>query len=144
MIAVDTNVLVHAHRRDSPFFSRARDQVAALAESTAPWAIPWSCVHEFYNIVTNPRVYKPASTIREATDQIGAWMKSPSLVLLHEGHAHWATLSALIRSAQLVGGQIHDARIAAVCLDHGVRELLSADRDFNRFPSLTVRNPLVG
>jgi uncharacterized protein len=144
VIAVDTNVLVHAHRRDSPFFAKAAGQVAALAESSSAWAIPWPCVHEFFNIVTNPRVYKPASAFGDATNQISAWMKSPSLVLLHEGPAHWATLLGLIQAARLVGGQIHDARIAAICLDHGVRELLSADRDFNRFPSLTVRNPLIG
>ena len=144
MIAVDTNVLVHAHRIDSPFFARASEQVATLAESGSAWAIPWPCVHEFYNIVTNPRIYKPASTFSEATNQISAWMKSPSLVLIHEATTHWATLQRLIQAAKLVGGQIHDARIAAICLDHGVRELLSADRDFNRFPSLTVRNPLIG
>jgi predicted nucleic acid-binding protein len=38
---------------------------------------------------------------------------------------------------------VHDARIAALCLQHGVRELWSADRDFNRFPALRTRNPLV-
>jgi hypothetical protein len=35
------------------------------------------------------------------------------------------------------------ARIAALCRQHGVRELWSADRDFNRFPGLVVVNPLV-
>ena len=144
MIAVDTNVLVHAHRSDSPFFATASRHVKTLAESSSAWAIPWSCVHEFYNIVTNPRIYKPASTFVDATSQISAWMKSPSLLLLHETPAHWTTLQSLITAARLVGGQIHDARIAAICLDHGVRELWTADRDFNRFPSLTVRNPLIG
>jgi predicted nucleic acid-binding protein len=38
---------------------------------------------------------------------------------------------------------VHDARIAALCMQHGVRELLSADRDFSRFPQIAVRNPLI-
>ena len=143
MIAVDTNILVYAHRSESPFHRAAFKHVAALAESTSPWAIAWPCVHEFYNIVTNPRALKPPSTIADAIKQISYWLESPSLVLLHEGAAHWATLQALIRSAKLIGGQVHDARIAAICIEHRVQELWSADRDFNRYPSLPVRNPLV-
>ena len=144
VIAVDTNLLVYAHRGELPFHVPAATHLKALAESSSPWAIPWPCVHEFYNVVTNPRVLRPPSTIAQATLQISSWFASPSLVLLHEGLSHWDTLQALIRTAKLVGGQIHDARIAAICIEHQVRELWSADRDFNRFPSLTVRNPLVG
>ena len=45
--------------------------------------------------------------------------------------------------AKLSGPRIHDARIAALCLHHGVRELWTADRDFSAFPKLKTRNPLV-
>jgi len=38
---------------------------------------------------------------------------------------------------------IHDARIAAICLENGVVELWSADRDLGRFAGLKVVNPLV-
>ena len=50
---------------------------------------------------------------------------------------------ALLAQARTVGPAVHDARIAALCLQHGVRELWSADRDFGRFPALKVLNPLV-
>jgi predicted nucleic acid-binding protein len=79
VIAVDTNILVYAHRADSPFHDRAR-----------------------------------------------------------------LTLEPLALAARAHGGAIHDARIAAICLAHGVAELWSADRDFSRFPALAVRNPLIG
>lgn len=46
-------------------------------------------------------------------------------------------------TARIAGPAVHDARIAAICLQHGVSELLSADRDFSRFPELKTRNPLV-
>jgi predicted nucleic acid-binding protein len=78
MIALDTNILVYAHRRDSRWHEAASRVVRELAEGR----------------VTGPR--------------------------------------------------IHDARIAALCLHHGVRELSSADRDFSRFPRLATRNPLLG
>jgi uncharacterized protein len=65
------------------------------------------------------------------------------LVLLAESAVHWPTLRALLANGRVVGPQVHDARVAALCRQHGVRELWSADRDFNRFAGLTVVNPLV-
>ena len=143
MIAVDTNLLVYAHRRESTFHDKALEALGMLAASGSAWAIPWPCVHEFYGVVTNVRAFKPASTISEASAQVAAWLDSPSLVLLHEGGNHWPALHGLLVAGRVVGGQVHDARIAAICIEHGVREFWSADRDFNRFPSLPVRNPLV-
>jgi predicted nucleic acid-binding protein len=49
----------------------------------------------------------------------------------------------LLARGNIVGGRIHDARIAALCLHHGVRELWTADRDFSMFPQLKTHNPLV-
>lgn len=143
MIAVDTNVLVYAHREDSPFHEHARDCLDSLANGRAAWAIPWPCLHEFLSIVTHPRVYDPATPLALALDQIDAWLEAPSLVLLAETESHWPELRTLVESARVAGPQIHDARIAALCRQHGVRELWSADRDFGRFPGLRVSNPPV-
>jgi len=144
MIAVDTNILVYAHRRDSEWHEPAARVVRELAESPAQWAIPWPCVYEFYAITTHPKIYAPASTHNEALEQLDAWMQSPSLVLLAESRVFWGKLASLLATARLAGSKVHDARIAALCVDGGVRELLSADRDFSRFPELTTRNPLIG
>ncbi len=95
-------------------------------------------------MVTNARAFTPASTAKEATAQVSTWLASPSLALLHEGAGHWAALQRLVTAARGVGGQVQDARIAVICIENGGRELWSADRDCNRFPELTVRNPLIG
>jgi predicted nucleic acid-binding protein len=39
---------------------------------------------------------------------------------------------------------VHDARVAALCLQYGVKTLWTADRDFARFAPLRAVNPLVG
>ena len=70
-------------------------------------------------------------------------MASPTLLLLTESGSHWGTLVPLLTSARIRGPMVHDARIAALCLQHGVRELWTADRDFSRFRDITVRNPLI-
>jgi uncharacterized protein len=143
VIAIDTNILVYAHREDSPFHEAAFGRVAELAEGPAMWAIPWPCVHEFLAVVTHARIYAPPTPLARALDQVDAWLESPTLTLLAESSAHWPTLRALLASARVTGAQVHDARVAALCRQHGVRELWSADRDFSRFAGLAVVNPLV-
>lgn len=142
MIALDTNILVYAHRQDSGFHDRANSAVRALAESRSTWAVPWSCLHEFIAIVTHPRIYDPPSTVGQALAQIEVWLDSPTLTVIGENSNYWDTLRRFLDEGGVIGARIHDARIAAVVLCNGVRELRSADRDFSRFPVTTV-NPLI-
>ncbi len=144
MIAVDTNLLLYAHRADSPFHARAVSCLASLAEGRGAWAIPWPCIHEFLSTATHPKVFSPPTRAAVALAACNAWMAAPTLHLLHEAPEHWRIVSELVLLSKVVGPRVHDARIAAICIGNGVRELWSADRDFNRFPSLTVRNPLIG
>ncbi len=143
MIALDTNLLVYAHRADSPWHQAAAERVRELATGRGAWAIPWPCLHEFLAIVTHSRIYDPPTPLARAIDQVSAWLESPTVVLLQEGHDHWTVLRELLSGGKIRGPQVHDARVAALCLAHGVRELWSADRDFGRFRALTVRNPLL-
>ena len=144
MIAVDTNLLVYAHRQDSTWHSEAVRALRSLAEGREQWAIPWPCIHEFLAIVTHPRVYQPPTKASRALDQVGAWLESPSVVMLAEGPGYWEHLASMLTHGKVVGAKVHDARVAALCDYHGVRELWTADRDFTRFTSISVRNPLVG
>lgn len=145
MIAVDTNILVYAHRRDAEFHAAAAEQMRALAEGRSAWAIPWPCLHEFLAITAHPRIYDPPSTHSQSIAQVDAWLASPTLSLLSEPTGYWDQLKAMLDAGKVAGPMVHDARIAALCAAHGVRELWSADRDFGRFgASLSLRNPLVG
>jgi len=143
VIAVDTNILVYAHREDAPFHEVAIERVKRLAEGQAIWAIPWPCLYEFLTIVTHPRVYLPPTPLSRALDQVDAWLGSPTLTLLSEAPGHWATLCAVAAEGRVEGGMFHAARVAAICRQHGVRELWSADRDYSRFAKLVVINPLL-
>jgi toxin-antitoxin system PIN domain toxin len=144
VIAVDTNILVYAHRRDSEWHGPAVEAVMRLAEDEAPWAIPWPCVHEFLAIVTHARIYNSPTPVAKALEQVEIWLESPSLRLLGELKGHWKELKQMITAGKIAGGAVHDARVTAICREHGVRELWSADRDFSRMAGITVRNPLTG
>jgi uncharacterized protein len=144
VIAVDSNLLVYAHREDSPWHDRAYARIVELAEGRAPWAIPWPCIHEFLAIVTHSRIYSPPTPLANALDQVDAWIESPTLVVLAESPDYWLLLRETLLSGRVSGPQVHDGRIATICRQHGVSELWSADRDFGRFSGVNVRNPLVG
>jgi len=142
MIALDTNILIYAHRQDSPFHLPALEALARLGNGTHPWAIPWPCLHEFLSVVTHPRIYNPPTPIETALAFLENWLQSRSLNLLSEGETHFGRLSQLARRGKLAGPKVHDARIAALCLAHGVEVLYTADRDFSLFPDLKTKNPL--
>jgi len=142
VIAVDTNVLVYAHRREAKEHTVARRRLSELASAHAPWAIPWPCVCEFFSVVTNRRIWKDsASSAVEAWRQIEAWSASPSLRLLAETDDFFEVLGALVVRPRVHGAVVHDARVAAICLAHGVETLLTRDRDFSLFPELRTENP---
>lgn len=78
--------------------------------------------------------------------QVDAWLESPVTTLLAESNSHWKTLKGQLLAGRAVGPMVHDGndgRIAAVRHSHGVAEFWTADRDFSRFPSLSVRNPIL-
>lgn len=144
MIALDTNILVYAHRRDSPHHGRASEVLRELATGRGTWAIPWPCIHEFLAVVTHPRIYRPPTTPADAVEAVESLLALPTITLLSETTDHGSILGRLLQTAGVVGPRVHDARIAAICLGHGVDALWSADRDFSWFPELRVRNPLAG
>jgi toxin-antitoxin system PIN domain toxin len=142
VIAVDTNILVYAHREESPWHRAADSCIAEQAESGRPWAIPWPCIHEFLAIATHPRIYDPPTPLTDAIEQVECWLEAPNLAMLGEGSSYWKALRRTLDASRVVGPRIHDARVAALCLQHGVRVLWSADRDLARF-SIAVVNPLM-
>ena len=145
MIAVDTNLLVYAHRREPRHHAAAAALLRTLAEGDAPWAIPWPCCYEFLSVVTNPRIWRDdATSPDEAWRQLAAWIASPSLRLIGETDGFPGILERFVLRPRVLGAVVHDARIAAICVAHGAEALLTRDRDFALFPELRTRDPLVG
>jgi toxin-antitoxin system PIN domain toxin len=141
MQAVDTNVLIYAEIESSKYHSPARKVLKNLAEGTLPWAIPWPCIYEFLRVVTHPRVFHPPVPLDIVLKDLEQLLASPSLLLLAETEQHASVLDPALRQAGATGNLIHDAHIVALCLEHGVSELITGDRDFSRFAGLKTINP---
>ena len=145
MIAVDTNILVYAHRRESRPHDRASAFLRRIAEGDRAWGIPWPCCYEFLSVVTNRRIWGDAVTPMEhAWGQLEAWTSSPSNRLLGETGDFLDVLGRFVRRPRVRGAVVHDARVAAICVAHGAEALFTRDRDFSLFPELPTRDPFAG
>ena len=143
MIAVDTNVLVYAHRPEFPLHRAAKSLMHERMVGRDPWMIPLHCLVEFAGVVSHPGRFVQPSSPEQIRAQISAWVNAPSHALYSEGAEMLEGFQDLLELGKVGGARVHDARIAAACVAAGVRELLSSDRDYGRFPQLKVRNPFV-
>ena len=137
----DTNVLVYAEISSSQHHKRARQLLVHLAEGAAAWAIPWPCIYEFLRVVTHPRVYHPPVPRDIALQDLRNVLASPSVLLLSETPRHHEVMEEVVQQSGVTGNLIHDAHIVALCLEHGVSELHTGDRDFARFAGIKFTDP---
>jgi toxin-antitoxin system PIN domain toxin len=138
VIAVDTSILVYAHQPGMPRHEPALHRLQELAEGSAPFALPWPCAYEFLRVVTHRRVFDHPSTTEQAWAFLRNVLDSPATVLLSETDRHVEVLERVLQDAQVTGNLIHDAHIAALLLENGVRDFLTTDADFHGFRGLRV------
>ncbi len=143
MRALDTSILAYAANRHAPEHARAARVVEQVANGEAPWALPWSVVHEFLLLVTHPHAVARALQPAEAWAFIESLLASHSVRVLGETEAHAGTLAEVLATLP-PGGAPAGLETAVLLREHGVRELLSADRGMRRFAFLSVRDPLRG
>ena len=139
MIAVDTNVLIYAHRGETGFHQRAVSQLQALAVGAERWALPVFCIAEFIRVVTHRRVFSPPSTMMQATAFIEGIVAAPTCEVVRPGAEFLDRLLAAARDNDARGNLMFDAQIVALCREHGIDAVLANDRDFERFGGLQVR-----
>jgi len=137
VIAVDTNILLYADRREMPLHRRGLAALKKLAEGREAWALPVFCVGEYLRVVSHPRVFDPPTPVLDAMTSVESLLQAPTAHLLVPGEQYVPLLRQMIDSAGARGNLVFDAQIAAVCLEHGATTLLTEDRDFSRFPGIT-------
>jgi hypothetical protein len=138
VIAVDTNVLVYAHREELAKHRPAKRKLTELAEGHAAWGLPVFCLGEFLRLVTHPKLFEPPYSAEQACEAMERILESPSLSVLVPGPAYPALLTEAVRQAAAIGNLVFDAQIVALCRETGVSALLTEDRDFDRFPGFAT------
>jgi toxin-antitoxin system PIN domain toxin len=138
VIAIDTNVLIYAHRAEMPLHQPALSKLKSIVEGEIPWALPVFCLGEFVRVVTHPRVFSPPTSLEVALDYLDQLLLSPSARLLTPGDAFSARFAEACKEGSVRGNLAFDAQVVAVCREHGVDQILTEDRDFARFPGVAT------
>lgn len=138
MIAVDANVLVYAHRSEMPKHAAAVRRLEQLSGDSRQVALTWTVVYQFLRVVTHPKVFKAPTPVDVAWQFCGDVFSFPNAVVLSETERHAEVLDRLLADVQPKGNLVHDAHIAAVMIEHGVRDIVTSDSDFERFPGIRV------
>jgi toxin-antitoxin system PIN domain toxin len=142
MFVVDTNILVYASDRDSPFFDRARVQVEEWCSRAGAWYLTWGIVYEFLRVVTHPRILRHPWEAGKSWNFIEALRAAPSLGFLVPTDRHATAAAEVIAQTPHLGGNILlDAQTAVLMKEHGIRRIYTRDTDFHRFPFLEVVDP---
>jgi hypothetical protein len=135
----DVNVLIYAHREDAPEHVRYAAWLRTLVESSEPFALSETVLAGFLRIVTNPRIFDPATPMETALAFCQSLVDWPRASLIAPGSAHWSLFAKLCEGIR--GPLVADAYLAALAIEHGC-ELVTTDADFARFSGLRWRHPL--
>ena len=141
MLIPDVNVLVYAHRADSPDHTGYAEWLQRIALGPEPFALSELVLAGFLRVVTNPRAFReptPTATALEFVDQLTARSNAR---LVGPGPRHWSIFNQLYRDTAARGAFVADVYHAAVAIEHGC-EWVTNDADFARIPGLRWRHPL--
>lgn len=143
MFLVDTNVLVHAARSDSPFHGPCREAVERWRRQQGAWFTTWSVVYEFLRVMTHRGATPKPWPVRGAWGFVEALLASPGFSVLAATPRHAAVAAEVLGALpDLSGRLLHDAHIAVLMREHGIRRIYTRDTDFFRFPFLEPVDPV--
>ena len=135
----DVNVLIYAHRLDAPEHERYAAWLKALVETPEPFAVAEIVLAGFLRVVTNPKIFRPATPMPTALAFCRTLVEWPRAVFVTPSRAHWDLFVNMCSAIE--GALVSDAYVAALAIEHGC-ELITTDSDFARFPNFRWRHPL--
>ena len=138
--SLDVNVLLYASDRASDRHERARRFVETCAAGPEVLCLTWPTLMSYLRIATHPRIFSAPLSPAEALGNVSALLGLPHVRALSELDGFVDAFKHVAGDTPVRGNLVPDAHIAAILFQHSVRTLYSNDRDFQKFPSLDVRN----
>ena len=142
MIAIDTNLLIYAHRGGSPQHDEARAVLAKVLEDPRGWGICSPTIAEFWSIVTHPEIPGGPSSSAVVTHFFHSLITEGRGAIWAPGPGFGERLMRWASSLKVRGKRIFDLQIAVVALEHGAQEIWTHDQRFATVPGVRVHNPI--
>ena len=141
MIALDTNLLVYAHRAATPQHKQARHAITRASQSPVGWGFSLSVILEFWSVVTHPASAGRPSTPEQAAGFVAGLRVAGAQVWMPGGRFA-ERVARLATELSVVGPRVFDLQIALMAFEGGATELWTADHNFTSVPGLPVVLPL--
>lgn len=143
MFVVDANVLVVAADRGDPNHEACRTLLQEWRQQPTPWYLTWPILFDFLRLASDPGIYRKPWTIEQAWSFVEAILAAPALNVLTAGNRHQTIIEGILEQLpDLQGELMHETQIVATMLEHGIRQIVTRDTEFHRFPMLEVVDPL--
>jgi predicted nucleic acid-binding protein len=142
MIAIDTNLLVYAHRSGCSEHQQAQLAIEQAAADPSGWGIALPSFTEFWMVVTHPSCEGGPSEPVQARDFLTTLLETGDPMVFLPGRAFGKRLIRRAAELGVVGVRIFDLQIGLLAVDNGATEIWSHDAGFIRMPGLTLRDPL--
>lgn len=133
----DVNVLIHAHRGESSEHETHRDLIAGEISGEQTYAVCDYVINGFLRIVTNRRIFRTPTPVRQAVAFADQFRHQPNAVVVTPGPRHWSIFTRLCEETGIAGEDLPDAFLAALAIEHGC-EFVTADKGFARFRGLRL------
>ncbi len=140
-VAIDANILLYASDESSPRQPSARALLEDLALGPDLVYLFWPVVMAYLRIATHPGVFRSPLEPASARANVADLIRRPHVRCPGEGDGFWALFEATVEPDVVRGNLVTDAHIATLMRQHGVAAIWTADRDFRRFPGITMRDP---
>ncbi len=137
----DTNILLRLAEPDNPDYAIVRGAVDKLVGRGEELCYAAQNLVEFWNVCTRPVAQNGFGLSTGETDERAKIIET-EFRFLPDGervHVEWRQL--VVRYA-VTGAKVHDARLVAAMLVHGVSNILTLnDRDFARYSGISAIHP---
>lgn len=140
-VLVDTNVLARLVHKNHPQASIANMALSTLRTAGHELRIVPQVLYEYWSVATRPTEQNGLGfPVEVVTADVERFKRIFSVLRDERGILDpWQQIAY---DCKVSGKQVHDARLAAAMLRHGLTHLLTFNvQDFKRYPSISVLDP---
>ena len=141
MLFVDVNVLIYAHRSESPGHDRYREWIENARRGYEPLGLGDAVLTGFLRVVTNHKVFKEPTPLNVALTYVQQLQSAPSAIRAVPSERVWEIFAELAENDAGRANTIPDMFLAATAIDLNAT-MITADRGFARFDRLRWVHPL--
>ena len=138
---IDTNILMRTVEVQSPMRESAKNAIALLLDAGEQLCTVSQVISEFWNGCTRP-VKNNGLGMTVAEVEAEVLSIESFITILPDSPMVYPEWRRLVLKHSVIGKQVHDARMAAAMIAHGIKNIVTFnDSDFKRYKAISAFTP---